>query len=137
MLPLVFTTVVVGTPNPVSTPLFSSATPKSLFDSPIGVFSASEKEMPAASVACDLTSARDTAVSDAGGSRSGFVDDGASTYVEGLNYENLMNASMVDAVSQPLRLVEIRSRWMHDNNEFHLARVTIQEPMDEKYRLES
>ncbi|MFS7968284.1 hypothetical protein Hanom_Chr09g00795651 [Helianthus anomalus] len=48
-----------------------------------------------------------------------------------------MNASMVDAVSQPLRLAEIRSRWMHDNNEFHQARVTIQELMDEKYRLES
>ncbi|XP_022031175.1 uncharacterized protein LOC110932125 [Helianthus annuus] len=44
---------------------------------------------------------------------------------------------MVDAVSQPRRLVEIRRRWMHDNNELHQARVAIQELMDEKYRLES
>ncbi|MFS7945194.1 hypothetical protein Hanom_Chr06g00521291 [Helianthus anomalus] len=77
MLPSVFTTIVVVTPSPVSTPLFSSATPMSLFESPIGVFSASEKEMPTASVACESTSARDTAVSDAWGSSSGFVDDGA------------------------------------------------------------
>ncbi|KAF5815163.1 hypothetical protein HanXRQr2_Chr03g0119991 [Helianthus annuus] len=48
-----------------------------------------------------------------------------------------MNATMVDAVSQPRRLVEIRRRWMHDNNELHQARVAIQELMDEKYRLES
>ncbi|KAJ0583556.1 hypothetical protein HanRHA438_Chr05g0209481 [Helianthus annuus] len=189
MLPPVYTTAVVVTPNPVSTLLFSSATPMSLFDSPIGVFSASEKEMPTASVACESTGARDTAVSDAGGSSSGCVDDGArlgddlylpticwdpnaldkryqpkwkiaessrlifppvvhhwverayppaeSTYVEGLNNENLMNASMVDAVSQPRRLAEIRRRWMHDTNEHNQAQVTIQELMDEKYRLKS
>ncbi|MFS7975375.1 hypothetical protein Hanom_Chr10g00879851 [Helianthus anomalus] len=77
MLPPMFTTVVVVKPSPVSTPLFSSATPMSLFDSPIGIFSASEKEMPTASVACESTSARDTAVSDAGGSSNGFANDGA------------------------------------------------------------
>ncbi|KAJ0894874.1 hypothetical protein HanPSC8_Chr09g0393861 [Helianthus annuus] len=44
---------------------------------------------------------------------------------------------MVDAVSQPRRLAEIRRRWMHDNNDLHQARITIQELMDEKYRLES
>ncbi|MFS8004617.1 hypothetical protein Hanom_Chr13g01227921 [Helianthus anomalus] len=77
ILPPVFTTTVVVTPSPVSTPLFSIATPMSLFDSPIGVFSASEIEMPTASVACKSTSARDTVVSDAGGSSSGFADDGA------------------------------------------------------------
>ncbi|MFS7925881.1 hypothetical protein Hanom_Chr04g00290401 [Helianthus anomalus] len=48
-----------------------------------------------------------------------------------------MNATMVDAVSQPRRLAEIRRRWMYDNNELHQARVAIQELMDEKYRLES
>ncbi|KAJ0719522.1 hypothetical protein HanLR1_Chr08g0282691 [Helianthus annuus] len=48
-----------------------------------------------------------------------------------------MNATTVDAVSQPRRLAEIRRRWMHDNNELHQARVAIQELMDEKYRLES
>ncbi|MFS7945187.1 hypothetical protein Hanom_Chr06g00521211 [Helianthus anomalus] len=52
MLPLVFTTTVFVTPSPVSTPLFSSATPMSLFDSPIGVFSVSKKEMPTSWVAC-------------------------------------------------------------------------------------
>ncbi|MFS7920496.1 hypothetical protein Hanom_Chr03g00225571 [Helianthus anomalus] len=128
-------------------------------------------EMPTTSVAGESTSARDTTVSDAGGSSGGFVDDGArladdlylpticwdsyaqdkryqpkwkivessrlvfppvvhhwveqayppdeSTYVEGLDNENLMNATMVDAVSQPRRLAEIRRRWMHDNNELH------------------
>ncbi|KAM0050911.1 hypothetical protein Hdeb2414_s0007g00229241 [Helianthus debilis subsp. tardiflorus] len=48
-----------------------------------------------------------------------------------------MNATMVDAVSQPRRLAESRRRWMHDNNELHQERVAIQELMDEKYRLES
>ncbi|MFS7984973.1 hypothetical protein Hanom_Chr11g00992921 [Helianthus anomalus] len=45
-----------------------------------------------------------------------------------------MNTMMVDAVSQPRRLAEIRRRRMHDNNELHRARVTIQELMDEKYQ---
>ncbi|KAM0038079.1 hypothetical protein Hdeb2414_s0013g00410671 [Helianthus debilis subsp. tardiflorus] len=189
MLPPVFTTAMVMTPNPVSTPLSSSATPISLLDSPFGVFSASEKEVLTTSVAGESTSTRDATASDAGGSRSGFVDDGArlgddlylpticwdpnvqdkryqpkwkiadssrlifppvvhhwverayppaeSAYVEGLNNENLMNATMVDAVSQPRRLAEIRRRWMHDNNELHQAWIAIQELMDEKYRLES
>ncbi|KAM0027646.1 hypothetical protein Hdeb2414_s0019g00542621 [Helianthus debilis subsp. tardiflorus] len=48
-----------------------------------------------------------------------------------------MNSSMVDVVSQPRRLAKNRRRWMHDNNELHQAQVTIQELMDEKYRLES
>ncbi|KAM0068351.1 hypothetical protein Hdeb2414_s0002g00072171 [Helianthus debilis subsp. tardiflorus] len=48
-----------------------------------------------------------------------------------------MNATMVDSVSQPRTLAEIRRRWMHDNNELHQARAAIQELKDEKYRLES
>ncbi|KAM0018016.1 hypothetical protein Hdeb2414_s0027g00694491 [Helianthus debilis subsp. tardiflorus] len=60
-----------------------------------------------------------------------------SAYVEGLDNEHLMNATMVDAVSGPRRLVEIQCQWMHDNSELHQARMTIQELMDEKYRLES
>ncbi|MFS7988581.1 hypothetical protein Hanom_Chr11g01036551 [Helianthus anomalus] len=60
-----------------------------------------------------------------------------SDYVEGLNNENLMTATMVDSVSQPRRLAEIQRRWMHDNNELHRARIVIQELKDEKYRLES
>ncbi|KAJ0686164.1 hypothetical protein HanLR1_Chr11g0411531 [Helianthus annuus] len=48
-----------------------------------------------------------------------------------------MNAPMVDAVSQPRRLAEIQRRWMHDNNELHQARITIQQLKNEKYRLES
>ncbi|MFS7935020.1 hypothetical protein Hanom_Chr05g00398471 [Helianthus anomalus] len=171
MLPPVFTTTVVVTPSPVSTQLFSSATPMSLFDSPIGVFSTSEREMPTASVACESTSARDTAISDAGDLAAVLVMMGPdkryqpnwkiaessrlifppvvhhwverayppaeSAYVEGLNNENLMNASMVDVVGQPRKLAKIWRWWMHDNNELHQARVTIQELMDEKYRLEN
>ncbi|MFS7954361.1 hypothetical protein Hanom_Chr07g00629391 [Helianthus anomalus] len=72
-----FTTVVVVTPSFVTTPLVSSSTPVSLFDSQVGVFSASEKEMPTTSVAGESTSARDTTVSDAGGFSDGFVDGGA------------------------------------------------------------
>ncbi|MFS8024719.1 hypothetical protein Hanom_Chr16g01466711 [Helianthus anomalus] len=56
-----------------------------------------------------------------------------SAYVEGLNYENLMNSTMVDSVSQPRRLAEIRHRWMHDNNELHQARAIIQELEDETF----
>ncbi|MFS8007045.1 hypothetical protein Hanom_Chr14g01256331 [Helianthus anomalus] len=48
-----------------------------------------------------------------------------------------MNSTMVDSVSQPRRLAEIRRRWMHDNNELHQAQAVIQELKDEKYRLES
>ncbi|MFS7927439.1 hypothetical protein Hanom_Chr04g00309111 [Helianthus anomalus] len=48
-----------------------------------------------------------------------------------------MNATMVDSVSQPRRLAEIRHRWIYDNNELHHARTAIQELKDEKYRLES
>ncbi|KAJ0745320.1 hypothetical protein HanPI659440_Chr10g0397441 [Helianthus annuus] len=48
-----------------------------------------------------------------------------------------MNVTMVDSVSQPRRLAEIRRRWMHDNNELHQARAAIQELKDEKYSLES
>ncbi|KAJ0743834.1 hypothetical protein HanPI659440_Chr10g0380551 [Helianthus annuus] len=77
MLPPVFTTVVVVTPSPVTTPLFSSATPVSLFDSPVGIFSASEREMPTTSVAGESTSAKDATVSDTVGSNGGIVDDGA------------------------------------------------------------
>ncbi|KAJ0699443.1 hypothetical protein HanRHA438_Chr10g0440291 [Helianthus annuus] len=76
MLPPVFTTAVVVTHSPISTPLFSSAAPVSLFDYSVGVFSVSGKEVPTTSVAGDSTSARDTTVSDSGRSSSGFVDDG-------------------------------------------------------------
>ncbi|MFS7948501.1 hypothetical protein Hanom_Chr06g00560731 [Helianthus anomalus] len=55
----VFTAAVSVTTNPVSTPLISSATHVSLFDSPIGVSIVSEKEMPATYVAGETTSARD------------------------------------------------------------------------------
>ncbi|XP_022030571.1 mucin-5AC-like [Helianthus annuus] len=77
MPPPVLTAAVAVTTSPVSTPLPSSVTPTSLFDSPLSIFSASEKEMPKVSAAHEATSARDTAVSDARGSSSGIVDDGA------------------------------------------------------------
>ncbi|KAJ0614209.1 hypothetical protein HanIR_Chr02g0059861 [Helianthus annuus] len=57
--------------------------------------------------------------------------------LRGLNNENLINSTMVDSVSQPQRLAEIRRRWMHETNELHQARAAIQELKDEKYRLES
>ncbi|MFS8004660.1 hypothetical protein Hanom_Chr13g01228441 [Helianthus anomalus] len=76
ILPPVFTAAVAVTTNLVSTPLPSSVIPTSLFDSPLSVFSTSEKEMPTVSAAHEATSARDTVVSDAGGSSSGIVDDG-------------------------------------------------------------
>ncbi|MFS7993329.1 hypothetical protein Hanom_Chr12g01092781 [Helianthus anomalus] len=189
ILPPVFTATVAVTTGPVSTPLPSSVIPTSFFDYPLSVFSASEKEMPTVSAAHEATSTRDTAVSDAGGSSSGIVDDRTRlgddlylptinwdpnvqdkryqpkwkiakpsrlifppvvhhwverayppaelAYVEGLKIENLVNATMVDSVSQPRRLAEVRRRWMHDNNELHQARAAIQELKDEKYRLES
>ncbi|KAJ0457317.1 hypothetical protein HanIR_Chr15g0772311 [Helianthus annuus] len=189
MPPPMPTTAVIVTTSPVSTPLPSSITPTSLFDSPFSFFSTIEKEMPTVSAAHEATSAREAAMSDAGGSSSGIADDGTrlgddiylptinwdsnvqdkryqpkwkiakssrlifppviqhwverayppaeSAYFEGLNNENLMNATMVDSVSQPRRLAEIRRRWMHDNNELHQARAAIQELKDEKYRLES
>ncbi|KAJ0439136.1 hypothetical protein HanHA300_Chr16g0621911 [Helianthus annuus] len=188
MPPPMPTTAVAVITSPVSTPLPSSVTPTSLFDSPFSVFSATGKEMPTVSSVHEATSVRDTAVSDAGGSSSGIVDDGArlgddlylptinwdpnvqdkhyqpkwkiaessrlifppvvhhwverayppaeSAYVEGLNNENLITATMVDSV-HPWRLAEIQRRWMHDNNELHQARIAIQELKDEKYRLES
>ncbi|KAF5761231.1 hypothetical protein HanXRQr2_Chr16g0762681 [Helianthus annuus] len=188
MPPPMPTTAVAVTTSLVSTPLPSSVTPTSLFDSPFSVFSATGKEMPIVSAVHEATSVRDTAVSDAGGSSSGIVDDRArlgddlylptinwdpnvqdkryqpkwkiaessrlifppvvhhwverayppaeSAYVEGLNNENLMTATMVDSV-HPWRLAENQGRWMHDNNELHHARIAIQELKDEKYRLES
>ncbi|MFS7963276.1 hypothetical protein Hanom_Chr08g00736221 [Helianthus anomalus] len=181
--------VVVVTTSPVSTPLPSSVIPSTLFDSPLSIFSPSEKETPTVFAAHEATSTQDAALSDAGGSSSGIADDGAhlgddlylptinwdpnmqdkryqlkwkiaessrlifppviqhwveraylpaeSAYVEGLSNENLMNSTIVDSVSQPRRLAEIRRRWMHDNNELHRARVVIEELKDEKSRLES
>ncbi|MFS7955004.1 hypothetical protein Hanom_Chr07g00637341 [Helianthus anomalus] len=76
MPPLTPTTAVAVTTSPISTLLPSSVTPTSMFDSPFSVFSATRKEMPIVSAAHEATSARDTAVSDAGGSSSGIVDDG-------------------------------------------------------------
>ncbi|KAM0010096.1 hypothetical protein Hdeb2414_s0080g00779741 [Helianthus debilis subsp. tardiflorus] len=60
-----------------------------------------------------------------------------AAYVEGLNNENLMNSAIIDSACQARRLVEIRRRWMHDNNELHQARALIEELKDEKYCLES
>ncbi|MFS7997094.1 hypothetical protein Hanom_Chr12g01137691 [Helianthus anomalus] len=74
-LPL-FTTSVVMTPGTVTTPLFSSAKSLSLFDYPVGYFFVYRKEMPTTSADGESASARDTTVSDTGGSSSGFVDDG-------------------------------------------------------------
>ncbi|KAF5821832.1 hypothetical protein HanRHA438_Chr01g0020011 [Helianthus annuus] len=189
MPPPLFTASVVITPSPVSMPLFSSSTPASIFDSPIGDFPVSEKEMPTTFAGGESTSAKETTVSDTGGSSGNFADDGVglfnylylptmcwdptaqdkryqpkwkiaessrldfslvvhhrveracppteSAYVEGLDNEHLMNTTMVDAVSGPRRLAEIRRRWMHDNSELRQARMTIQELVDEKGRLES
>ncbi|KAM0012813.1 hypothetical protein Hdeb2414_s0047g00747841 [Helianthus debilis subsp. tardiflorus] len=77
MPPPMPTTVVTITTSPVSTSLPSSFTPYSLFDSPLGNFSATEKEMPKVSAAHEATSVMDAAMSEAGGSSSGIADDGA------------------------------------------------------------
>ncbi|MFS7939513.1 hypothetical protein Hanom_Chr05g00452661 [Helianthus anomalus] len=77
MSPPMPTTAVTVTTSPVSTPLPSSVTPSSLFDSFLGNFSATEKEMPTVSAAHEATSVMDAAMSDVGGSSSGIADDGA------------------------------------------------------------
>ncbi|KAM0021872.1 hypothetical protein Hdeb2414_s0023g00622111 [Helianthus debilis subsp. tardiflorus] len=70
------TTTVTVTAGPVSMSLTSSVAPSSLFDSPLSVFSIADKEMHAAHVTQQATSAGGVAVSDAGGSSSGIADDG-------------------------------------------------------------
>ncbi|KAM0031250.1 hypothetical protein Hdeb2414_s0017g00506711 [Helianthus debilis subsp. tardiflorus] len=117
MLPPVFTTSVVVTPSPVSTPISSSATPYPC-STLLLVFSLHLRRRCLQLLLLAYPPAE-------------------SAYVEGLNNENLMNAKIVDAVSQPRRLEEIRRRWMPDNNELHQSQIAIQELMDEKYRLES
>ncbi|MFS7939772.1 hypothetical protein Hanom_Chr05g00455881 [Helianthus anomalus] len=77
MPPPLPTTAVAVTTSPVSTPLPSSVTPSSLFDSLFSVFSATEKETPTVFAAHEATSARNAAMGDAGGSSSGIADDGA------------------------------------------------------------
>ncbi|MFS7929956.1 hypothetical protein Hanom_Chr04g00338481 [Helianthus anomalus] len=67
MLPLLFTTSVVMTPSSVTTPLFSSSTPTSILDSPMGDVPVSGKEMPTTSARGESTSAKDTTVSDTRG----------------------------------------------------------------------
>ncbi|MFS8017639.1 hypothetical protein Hanom_Chr15g01382781 [Helianthus anomalus] len=68
---------VTMTTSPASTPLPSSVTPSSLFDSPLSVFSATEKEMRTVPAAHEATSTGVAAVSNVGGSSSGITDDGA------------------------------------------------------------
>ncbi|KAF5804791.1 hypothetical protein HanRHA438_Chr05g0211161 [Helianthus annuus] len=75
--PPLFTTAVVMTPGSVTTPLFSSSTPVSMFDSSVGDFFVSGKEMPTTSAAGESTSAKDTTVSDTGGSSGAFAKNGA------------------------------------------------------------
>ncbi|KAJ0444453.1 hypothetical protein HanIR_Chr16g0832011 [Helianthus annuus] len=71
------TTAVTMTTSPVSTPLPSSVTPSSLFESPLSIFSATEKEMPTVSLTHEETSTGGPAASDVGGSGSRIADDGA------------------------------------------------------------
>ncbi|MFS7922286.1 hypothetical protein Hanom_Chr03g00247301 [Helianthus anomalus] len=135
--PPVFTAAVAVTTTPVSMPQPSSVIPTSLFDSHVSVFFASKKEMPTTYAAHEATSVGATADKRyqpkwkiAKSSRLIFplvvhhwveraYPPAESAYVKGLNNENLMIATMVDSVSQPRRLAEIRRRWMHDNNELH------------------
>ncbi|MFS7903508.1 hypothetical protein Hanom_Chr01g00024851 [Helianthus anomalus] len=77
MPPPMPTTAVTVTTSPVSTPLPSSVTPSSLFDSHLGNVSVTEKKMPTVSAAHEATSVMDAAMSDAGGSSNGIADDGA------------------------------------------------------------
>ncbi|MFS8020092.1 hypothetical protein Hanom_Chr15g01411471 [Helianthus anomalus] len=72
------TTAVTVTTSPVSTPLPSSVTPSSLFDSPLSIFSATEKEMPAR----------------CWGSSSGIADDGGrlgdDLYLPTINWDPIV-----------------------------------------------
>ncbi|MFS7902207.1 hypothetical protein Hanom_Chr01g00008581 [Helianthus anomalus] len=77
MPPSMPTVVVVVTTSSVSTPLPLRVAPSSLFDSPLSVFSATEKETPTIFVAHEATSTQDAAISDVGGSSGGITDDGA------------------------------------------------------------
>ncbi|KAJ0479960.1 hypothetical protein HanRHA438_Chr13g0586051 [Helianthus annuus] len=90
-LPIAVVTVTI---SPVSTPLSSSVTPSSLFNSPFSIFSATEKEMPTVSAAHEATSAGGTAASDVGGSSSGIADDGArlgdNLYLPTINWDPIM-----------------------------------------------
>ncbi|MFS7944146.1 hypothetical protein Hanom_Chr06g00508641 [Helianthus anomalus] len=80
MPPSLFTTSVVMTPSPVTTPLFSSSAPASIFHSLIGDFPVSRKEMPTTSVGGESSSAKDTTVSDTRGSYGNFAEDGARLF---------------------------------------------------------
>ncbi|KAJ0927455.1 hypothetical protein HanRHA438_Chr04g0183061 [Helianthus annuus] len=55
MPPPTLTAVVTVTASPISTPLTSSVAPSSLFDSPVSIFSATEKEMPVVSLTHEAT----------------------------------------------------------------------------------
>ncbi|KAJ0927059.1 hypothetical protein HanRHA438_Chr04g0178401 [Helianthus annuus] len=70
------TASVIVTADPVSTPRTSSIDP-SMFDSPLSIFSAANKEAPAVSAAQEATSVGGASTSDAGGSSSGIADYGA------------------------------------------------------------
>ncbi|MFS7970332.1 hypothetical protein Hanom_Chr09g00819791 [Helianthus anomalus] len=76
-MPATAVTITTLTTSPISTPLPSSVTPSSLFDSSFSIFSATEKEMPTVSAVHKATSVGGTATSDARGSNNGIADDGA------------------------------------------------------------
>ncbi|MFS7927438.1 hypothetical protein Hanom_Chr04g00309101 [Helianthus anomalus] len=99
MPPPMPTTAVVVT-SPISTPMPSSVTPTSLFDSPFSVFSATGKEMPTVFAAHEATSIEDTAVSDAGGSCNGIADDGArlgdDLYLPTINWIQVCKISTIN-----------------------------------------
>ncbi|MFS7910881.1 hypothetical protein Hanom_Chr02g00111401 [Helianthus anomalus] len=70
-------TVVTMTTSPVSMPVPSSVIPSSLFESPLSIFSATEKEMPTVSLTHEANSTWGPAASDVGGSSNGIANDGA------------------------------------------------------------
>ncbi|KAJ0549843.1 hypothetical protein HanHA300_Chr07g0238601 [Helianthus annuus] len=82
MPPPLFTTSVVMTPSPITTPLFSNSTPAFIFDSPIGDFPMSGKEMPTTSAGGESKSAKDTTISETGGSSGNFAEDGARLFYD-------------------------------------------------------
>ncbi|MFS7964540.1 hypothetical protein Hanom_Chr08g00751551 [Helianthus anomalus] len=101
MPPPMPTVVVAVTTSSVSTPLPLSVAPSSLFNSPLSVFSATEKETPMIFAAHETTSTQDAAISNAGGSSSGIADDGArlgdDLYLPTINWD----PNMQDKRNQP------------------------------------
>ncbi|KAJ0626102.1 hypothetical protein HanHA89_Chr01g0009231 [Helianthus annuus] len=140
MPPPMPTVVVAVTTSLVSTPLPSSVIPSTLFDSPLSIFSASEKETPTVFAAHEATGTQDATLSDAGGSSSGIAEDGArlgdDLYLPTINWD----PNMQDKRYQPKWKIAESSRLIFPPVIQHWverAYPPADSAYDEKYRLEN